>query len=584
MTSYSNFQSDNQKYEKDRYDIYNPEFETPVQGRKDDFIDEHLDKWLEFISFLKWYPDYYYDLIKPKTGKLFNFDLDQRIMLRTLVRFPYNYLCIPRGGSKTFLHILAAYHMCQFFPGITMSVLASTKQSAVEIWEDKHNEIVDFFPYIGDCIKSANFSKDRGKVTWVNGSAIDNLANSQQSKGKRRRRGGVEEDNLVDKDTFEDAIAPIFNVPRRTSTGVEDPEELNGQINRFTTSGYKNSDAYQTIIQHLKDTIDLKGSFVFTSDWSIPVHFGRQKMSVVNQARKGSITRYKQNYLCDWIGSVDSALINTSKLMKARTIKKPELGCPKDKRGNFELNEYVISVDVARSASSSNNKTAIAVLKIIRGGNGKIRQVQVVNITTTPNGLNYEEQAVEVKRVFYSFGGNLDLDKSRVKAVVVDANTIGQGLVEKLLEETTDYDTNEELGCFATINTEDRPQVPDAPQIVYALKSQGINGTIIRTFIDYVESNKLKLLCDFKEIKSKFKNDDAVEYERLCLHTQLFIDEVANLKLKPIKGNADVKVEQVVKRIDKDRYSAIAYGLFYLVEFLDGEEDDGNYEFVFSYS
>ncbi len=37
--------------------------------------------------------------------------------------------------------------------------------------------------------------------------------------------------------------------------------------------------------------------------------------------------------------------------------------------------------------------------------------------------------------------------KSRVKAVVIDANNIGQGVVDRLLEDITDPETNEELGC-----------------------------------------------------------------------------------------------------------------------------------------
>jgi len=39
------------------------------------------------------------------------------------------------------------------------------------------------------------------------------------------------------------------------------------------------------------------------------------------------------------------------------------LECPKDKRGNYDLCEYVIGVDVARSHTENNNKSAIVVLK-----------------------------------------------------------------------------------------------------------------------------------------------------------------------------------------------------------------------------
>jgi ribonucleoside-diphosphate reductase alpha chain len=311
--------------------------------------------------------------------------------------------------------------------------------------------------------------------------------------------------------------------------------------------------------------------------------FGRQKKSVIDKSRKNNIIRFRQNYLCDWIGVSDGGLINISKLIKSRTLNMPELECPRDKKGNFDLCEYVLGIDVARSASESNNKTAIVVLKIIRNQSGSIRQIQLVNIITPPNGLNYEEQSIIVKRVFYKYGGNIDVSKSRVKAVVIDINTIGQGLLEKLLEDVTDPETNEELGCWGTINTEDKPKVKDAPPIIYGLKAQGINADIIRIFIDSIESNKLKLVKSFDDIKEHLsKEEDTVNIEVACSQMQLLIDEVANLKLK--KTEKTITVEQVLKKVDKDRYSATAMGLYYIYQFLEQDEQDSDYDFVFTYS
>lgn len=573
MASYSNFTSKNKKHTNDRHDIYDSAFTTPFRSTDNSsVISRNIGKWAEFCSFIRFYPDIFYDMLKPDTGGI-ELDLYQRIMMRTLSRFQENYFCIPRGGSKTLTQIMVAYHTGITHPNVTLAITASTKESAVKIWKEKHEEILRFYPSIADEIKSANFSKDSGRVEFQNGAIIDNLANAQSSKGLRRRRGSLEESALIDKDLYEDAIEPIFNIPRTTMSGDIDPTELNGQINRFSTSGYKNSDEYEKILTMVKNTGDLKGTFVFGSDWRIPIHFGRQKMSVINKARQGNVTRFRQNYLCDWIGASNGALINISKLIKARTLIKPELECPRDKRGNLVLAEYVIAVDVARSSSDSNNKTAIVILRIIRNSQGDIRQIQVVNIISPPNGLNYKEQATIVKQVYYRYGGNLDLNKSRVKAVVIDANNIGQGLVEALLEDTTDPETNEELGCWATINTDDKPDVANAPEIVYALKSQGINGAIIRTFIDNVESNRLKLVKQFSDIKEHLtKEDDDREIEVTSAQTQLLIDEVANLRLK--ETQTTITVEQVVKRIDKDRYAATAYGLYYISLFLEKEDDE----------
>ena len=316
-----------------------------------------------------------------------------------------------------------------------------------------------------------------------------------------------------------------------------------------------------------------KGSFLVGSDWILPVYYGRQKQSTVNKAREDDITSFKMNYLCEWVGASDGALINISKLMNARTLKTPELECAKDKKGNQDLVEYILSVDVARSASSSNNKSAIAILKLVRGADGRIRQVQVVNMITPPNGLTFEEQSIVVKQLFYAYGGNLDLTKSRVKAIVIDANTIGMGLLDELLRESTDPDTNDELGAFNTINLDQKSKVPNAPKMVYAMVASGINGSIIRNFTNYVESGKLKLLTRYKDINNKDKIQRELDYKVSCGQMTAFIDEVANLKIQATKNGSDITVKQLVRRVDKDRYSAISYGLYYINLFMQPEDE-----------
>lgn len=240
MASYKNFTSKNNKHTKNRTDIYESSFETPVNPNdSSNLIQKNISKWAEFTSFIRFYPDIFYDMLKPEVGGI-ELDLYQRVMMRTLSRFPQNYFCIPRGGSKTLTQIMVAYHTAICFPNVTLAITASTKESAVKIWKEKHDEILRFYPSIADEIKSESFSKDTGRVEFQNGAIIDNLANAQSSKGLRRRRGSLEESALIDKDLYDDAIEPIFNIPRTTMTGEIDPAELNGQINRFSTSGYKN--------------------------------------------------------------------------------------------------------------------------------------------------------------------------------------------------------------------------------------------------------------------------------------------------------------------------------------------------------
>ncbi len=195
----------------------------------------------------------------------------------------------------------------------------------------------------------------------------------------------------------------------------------------------------------------------------------------------------------------------------------------------------------------------------------------MVNIVEPPNGTNFKDQSLLVKRMFYKYGGSLDLTRSRVKAIVIDGNVIGKGLIDRLLEDVTDPETNVELGCFDTMNTDQKPDVPNAPRIVYDLTAQGINADIIRTFIDYVETGKLKLLKVFDDVKNKATSSgDETEELKAHIHTQYLIDEISNLRLKNTQKS--ITVEQVQKKIDKDRYSALVYSLYYVFMFLEKEE------------
>lgn len=580
MTSRKNFQDDNFKYTKQssRLDD-NPAFNSPVQvnSNKKDAFDENLEKWIEFVQWARWFPDLWYDLIKPEKGGM-RLDLDQRVFLRSMSRFISTYGVFPRGFGKTMLELMSIYHTCVWFPDITIAMSAQTRENAASISEEKHNEIMKWFPLMkNELAKPPSFTKDSVEVEFSSGAVYSVLANQQSSKGQRRRRLNVEESALLNNELFKDVLEPVVNVPRRTigKLATINPFELNGMINYLTTSGYRGSDEFNRILNMLDEMADLKGKMVLGASWELPCHFGRGETRTQLLAKKKdpttSATAFAMNYESRWVGATDGALINISKLLKIRTINKVELGCPRDKKGNFALNEYVFGVDVARSNAQSNNKTAIVVLKLIRSKSGVIRQIQLVNIVEPPNGLSFKEQSLLVKRMFYNYGGSLDLTRSRVKAVVVDGNVIGKGLIDRLLEDVTDPETNEELGCFDTMNTDQKPDVNSAPKVIYDLTAQGINGDIIRTFIDYVETEKLKLLKGYDEIKKTTSSvDNDSEEERAFIHTQFLVDEVSNLKLKTTKTS--ITVEQVQRKIDKDRYSALAYALYFIFMFLEKEE------------
>lgn len=84
------------------------------------------------------------------------------------------------------------------------------------------------------------------------------------------------------------------------------------------------------------------------------------------------------------------------------------------------------------------------------------------------------------------------------------------------------------------------------------------------------------------ELYAEFRKDesfDATPY----IQTDLLFAEVANLKLKNLP-NGNLTVEKVVRKLDKDRFSALAYVVYYISEYtsvIKPKNDIQGFEFLF---
>lgn len=573
MGSYKNFQTKSAKHTRNRHDKNEPEFVSHVavsDPTQDDRFLKNINKFRDFVSWGRFYPDLFYDLITPESGGI-KLDLDQRILLRAITRFTSTYGVFPRGWSKTLIEVMGLYHTAIFYPDIELSMTAQTKENAAKLLEEKHRELMRFYPLLKEEILVAKFSKDSAEVIFTSGGRIDVLANAQSTKGARRRRLNIEEAAQVDAELFEDVLEPVVNIPRRTigKKSLVNPEEMNGQINFFTTSWFRGTSEYERNLKMYRDMINLKGVMVLGADWQLAHSYGRgeTKAQILAKKERLSPTYFALNYESKWVGASSGALIDIKKMMDLRTITKPEYK-------SDGKSEYVLGMDVARSESDSNNHSSIAVFKLSRSKNGRIKNIRLVNLINLPNGLRFDEQTLELKRIRKAFNA---------KVVVIDGNGLGSAIIDEALKETFDPQTGENLGCWATINTDKEPEVKDAEEIIYDFNPQAHNSDMIINFIDMVESKKLLLLEKIDNANYDINSDEEVKKIAPYLQTDILLAEVANLRLVE-KSNRKYSVEQVVRKINKDRYSAVAMGLWYIKNFEDNSESTSEYEFGFFFN
>lgn len=527
--------------------------------QKGDFVQKNIDNIAAFRSWALWYPDLFFDLIKPSVGGL-RLHMDQRVSMRCDARFFSYYGCFPRGASKTFNQVLVACDVCIVYPGIEIAISAQTKENAVALLSDKINEAIKWYPALNDEISKIRSNKNDVEVVFKNSARLTVLANAQSSKGMRRTRLRIEESNLLKTDVYEDALRPIVSVPRLTrgQYAVVNPEELSGQINFYTTTGFRGSDEFNRVMAMYDNMLELKGEFVLGADWMIPCWYGRtmSKADILKIRDSTSPMMFAMNYMEEWVGVATGALVSINNVLKCRNLLAPVFkASPSD--------EIVIGVDVARSELEANNKSAVAVIRVKRNQSGRPVSLDLINIFGVSNAQNFESQALIVKRVKSQYK-----DAASVR-VVVDANGVGAGLVDALLQPTFDPETGEEYPSWNTINTDNTPaDIVESEEILYALKAQGIQTKVLTDFIGAVDSGALRLLEQKQyDLYEAEQNSTYYEEYRPYVETSLLVDEIANLKVEHTPRGIGVK--QAVSKVPKDRFSAVSYAIYYAMDEAD---------------
>ena len=540
--------------------LYEQEKKRVLEISDETVFGKNLWNYYQFVSWAKWYPDRFIELFKSEESNM-QLHYDQRIFMRCDIRFQSMYGVFSRGYAKTYTEVLDDFIVAILNPNINLSVTAQTRENAAALLQDKTNEILTHYPLLENEIEYKRFSKNDAIIKLKNGATITNLANAQTSKGRRRHRIKIEESALLNNALFEDALAPIVEVPRTTSGSLAlvDPEEMNFQIHFFTTSGYRGSDEFARSVRMVNGMRNLTGDIVLGSSWRLPCYYGRgsSKTQILKKKRNSNPIFFAQNYEQKWVGCADNALVDVNKLMATRTLEEPILEAQR------ETDEYYIGVDVARSENTNNNQSAIVVIKVIRNPvNKRVAELQVVNVLGVTNKMNFKNQACMIKKLKNQY---------HAKMVIVDGNGLGSGLVDQLLLDSYDEITGNYIGCFDTINTDNKPENPNAEKCLFDMKAQGYQTKVVSYFINAVDSGMLKMLIRKQE--QDFTDKEREFYDRNVLpfvNTELLFMEIANLKLKVMAGN-NLTVEKVVKKIDKDKFSALSYCIFYILEFTNQE-------------
>lgn len=531
-----------------------------------DRIKAQLGEITKAASFWREYPDKFIDFMKGPNSK-FNLFFYQRVFLRSVMRNRYAYATFPRAYSKSFLSIMALLTRCILYPGAKLFITSGGKEQAANIAREKIDEILDLIPGFKREIdwKQTNLGgKDYVRVVFKNGSKLDIVAASQRTRGGRRHGGLIEEAILVDGVLLNEVILPLMNVSRRCANGQTNPDEtLNKSQIYVTTAGWKGTFAYDKLIQMLIWQILKPGTaVVLGGTWRVPVLMELLDKNFVKDLKADGTfneTSFAREYESIWSGSAEDAFFNSDMFDKHREIKQPEY----EYSGRSTKDSYyLLSVDVGRIGCSS----VVCVFKVIPQpeGNSIKKLVNMYTFDEEHMGI----QALRIKSLFYKY---------KAKAVVIDGNGLGVGLIDFMVIKSIDEATGDEYPAFDVINDTEGlykkfKTVDSEKEAIYIIKANApLNTEIHSNCSAQINAGKVKFLEDERFAKSKLLGtkvgenmtpEQRAEYLRPFTLTSILKEEMMNLREE--HDGVNIILKQANRKIKKDKFSAFEYGLYYI--------------------
>ena len=537
-------------------------------GLSEERIKSQKKQLRQYIAFWREYPDIFVDFLCGSNPENFHLFFYQRVFLRAVMRHRYAYATFPRAYSKSFLSVLVLMLRCILYPGSHLFVTTGGKEQAAGIAREKAEEICKLIPGIKNEIDwsrgASKASKNMVEYIFKNGSKLDIMAAQQSSRGKRATGGLMEECILIDQQLLNEVIIPTMNVDRRLSDGSrQEDEPVNKSQIYVTTAGWKNSFAYEKLIQLLIQQITEPGSaFVMGGTWRVPVMERLLRKSFIEELKLDGTyndASFSREYESEWSGDAENAFFSAEKFDKHRKLLQPEYEYSgRSSRSAY----YVLGVDVGRKGCTSE----VCIFKVTPQAQGTALKT-LVNLYSWDEE-HFEAQAINIKRLYYKY---------KARTVAIDANGLGIGLIDFMVKDQIDPETGELLPNFGVENDEEnfykKFKTPDTEvDAMYLIKANAPINTEAHTYVQtQLYSGKIKFLIDENQAKVKLMetkvgqnmdNDKRAEFLKPFTYTTILREQMLNL-VEENEGT-NIILKQSSRKIKKDKFSAFEYGLYYI--------------------
>ena len=319
----------------------------------------------------------------------------------------------------------------------------------------------------------------------------------------------------------------------------------------------------QILIQQI---IEPSEAFVMGGTWRIPVMEKLMKKSQIEELKLDSTyseSSFAREYNSEWSGDSENSFFSVDKIDKYRVLQLPD----------YEHNKicgktgyYILGVDVGRLKCT----TEVCVIRVMPQTQGASMKA-LVNIYTY-DAEDFEGQAIKIKQLYYRY---------QAKRIVIDANGMGVGLIDFMTKTQIDPLSGEDLIPFGIVGGTSSDAADNYREIkgagveedaIYLMKANAEINTEAHSYVQaQLFSGKIKFLIDENQAKANLMStktgqdmdiSSRNDYLQPFVNTTILREQMLNLVQK--NNGTNIILNQVSKKVLKDKFSAFEYGMYYI--------------------
>lgn len=509
----------------------------------------------------------------------------QKILIYEMMHNNHTMLWAARSIGKTWLTALFCVVRCILFPGTKICVASGTRGQANEVLSKIMEDFCKNYDWGSDNLcnelemSKCSVGANKAEIHFKHGSWIKVVTASDNARGNRANLLILDEFRLINKNTMQTVLKRFMGTPRqplylstpkfKNMPKKELDKYLESNIEIYMSSAwYKNHWSYDKSKAY---TVNLlggrEGYFVCAIPYQMAIKEGlKKRRDIEDEMSEADFDRaiFDMEMGCMPYGDNGSSFFSFDDVSPCRTLQHPYY--PDNKYNNknkipdlIKNERRILSVDIALMASKThkNDSTSIVINRAIPMNNDYVANIVYLE---SHEGLLTNELALQIRKLY---------DIYKCTDLVIDANGVGAGVFDLLIQDIVDPQTGELYPALSVCNNKDmaaRCKVANAPQVIWAIKASSAFNTSACTLLRSGFQNKnINLLISNIENEevlrqdkkyNKMSNDELWTVSMPYVETDALVNELVKLNYE-IRGTNIALIEQSGAR--KDRYSSLAY-------------------------